>query len=153
MIIGRQFVENQYEDERLYSTGNDELDEMLEKAFCEGYEYAQKEFGRTGLTAQQAKNFFKGGNGALNKAKKRSSEMLSGLTENAHLRIGKAKTPGAIMNEGVRAGRLGNSVKISPNASRADMNITDRAFMHRVTDNPTTLSSVNKSMLRSRFGK
>ena len=46
MIIGRQFVENQYEDEKLYSTGNDELDEMLEKAFCEGYEYAQKEFAR-----------------------------------------------------------------------------------------------------------
>ena len=43
MIIGRQLVEDQYE-EKLYSTGNDELDEMLEKAFCEGYEYAQKEF-------------------------------------------------------------------------------------------------------------
>ncbi|MBQ1606330.1 MAG: hypothetical protein II088_05940, partial [Bacteroidales bacterium] len=43
MIIGRQFVENQYE-EKLYSTGDDYLDEMLEKAFCEGYEYAQAEF-------------------------------------------------------------------------------------------------------------
>jgi hypothetical protein len=43
MIIGRQLVENQYE-ERLYSTGDDYLDEMLEKAFCDGYEYAQKEF-------------------------------------------------------------------------------------------------------------
>lgn len=57
MIIGRQFVENQYE-EKLYSTGNDELDEMLEKAFCEGYEYAQKEFGN-----------------AANKAAKRAFEM------------------------------------------------------------------------------
>lgn len=44
MIIGRNFVNEYYEDEKLYSTGNDELDEMLEKAFCEGYEYAQKEF-------------------------------------------------------------------------------------------------------------
>ena len=33
-----------YEEERLYSTGNDELDELLERAFCEGYEYAQREF-------------------------------------------------------------------------------------------------------------
>ena len=31
-------------EERLYSTGNDELDDLLERAFCEGYEYAQKEF-------------------------------------------------------------------------------------------------------------
>lgn len=31
-------------EERLYSTGSDELDELLERAFCEGYEYAQYEF-------------------------------------------------------------------------------------------------------------
>jgi len=31
---------------RLYSTGNDELDELLERAFCDGYEYAQREFGK-----------------------------------------------------------------------------------------------------------
>jgi hypothetical protein len=45
MIIGRQLVDEYYEDERLYSTGDDYLDELLEKAFCEGYEYAQREFG------------------------------------------------------------------------------------------------------------
>jgi len=49
---------NYQEEERLYSTGNEELDDLLEKAFCEGYEYAQREFGRTGLNAQQAKRFF-----------------------------------------------------------------------------------------------
>ena len=49
---------NYQEEEKLYSTGNDELDELMERAFCEGYEYAQKEFGRTGLNAQQAKQFF-----------------------------------------------------------------------------------------------
>ena len=43
MIIVRN-LEDQYE-EKLYSTGDDYLDELLEKAFCEGYEYAQKEFG------------------------------------------------------------------------------------------------------------
>jgi hypothetical protein len=51
-------INNNYEEERLYSTGSDELDDLLERAFCEGYEYAQREFGRTGLNAQQAKQFF-----------------------------------------------------------------------------------------------
>ena len=49
---------NYQEEERLYSTGNDELDELLERAFCEGYEYAQREFGRTGKTKEQNKQFF-----------------------------------------------------------------------------------------------
>ena len=53
MIIGRQLIEeyekmysenDYYEDEKLYSTGDNELDDLLERAFCEGYEYAQKEF-------------------------------------------------------------------------------------------------------------
>jgi flagellar motor switch protein FliG len=44
MIIVRNFEDEYYEDEKLYSTGDDYLDEMLEKAFCEGYEYAQREF-------------------------------------------------------------------------------------------------------------
>lgn len=66
MIIGKQFVEDQ---ERLYSTGDQELDELLERAFCEGYELAQREFGRTGLTAQQANQFFtKTGNRDMRKA-------------------------------------------------------------------------------------
>ena len=39
---------NYQEEERLYSTGNDELDELMERAFCEGYEYAQREFGKVG---------------------------------------------------------------------------------------------------------
>ena len=36
---------DEYYYERLYSTGNDELDDLLERAFCDGYEYAQREFG------------------------------------------------------------------------------------------------------------
>lgn len=37
--------DNGYEmEERLYSTGDYELDEILERAFCEGYEAAQREF-------------------------------------------------------------------------------------------------------------
>lgn len=42
MIINRNY--DYYEDEKLYSTGSNELDELLEKAFCDGYYYAQKEF-------------------------------------------------------------------------------------------------------------
>lgn len=37
---------NYQEEERLYSTGNEELDELLERAFCDGYEYAQREFSK-----------------------------------------------------------------------------------------------------------
>ena len=49
---------NYQEEERLYSTGNDELDDLLERAFCDGYEYAQREFAKRdyeGLTPEQAK--------------------------------------------------------------------------------------------------
>ena len=66
MIIGRQFAErfysesdcdyNEYYDERLYSTGNDDLDELMEKAFCDGYEYAQREFARARQRKKNAKN-------------------------------------------------------------------------------------------------
>lgn len=51
MIIGRELVEkmysenyDEYENTRLYSTGDSDLDELLERAFCDGYEYAQREF-------------------------------------------------------------------------------------------------------------
>jgi len=40
---------NYQEEERLYSTGNDELDDLLERAFCEGYEYAQREFAKKSM--------------------------------------------------------------------------------------------------------
>ena len=40
---------DEYYDEKLYSTGNDELDDLLERAFCDGYEYAQKEFGKKSM--------------------------------------------------------------------------------------------------------
>ena len=48
MIIGKQFAEKLYsenQEERLYSTGDEMLDNLLERAFCEGYELGQKEFG------------------------------------------------------------------------------------------------------------
>ena len=38
MIIGKQFAE------RLYSTGDEMLDNLLERAFCEGYELGQQLF-------------------------------------------------------------------------------------------------------------
>lgn len=58
MITGRNFAESYYEDERLYSTGDYELDELLERAFCEGYEYAQREFNTAGAK-QLTSNYFK----------------------------------------------------------------------------------------------
>jgi len=50
MLNGQEFIEKlysdieEYEEEKLYSTGDEELVELLEKAFCEGYEYAQREY-------------------------------------------------------------------------------------------------------------
>ncbi len=44
MITGRELINGYYEDTKLYSTGDSDLDDLLEKAFCEGYEYAQREF-------------------------------------------------------------------------------------------------------------
>lgn len=57
MIIGRNFAESYYEDERLYSTGDCELDELLERAFCEGYEYAQREFSKSEKDEEEKESF------------------------------------------------------------------------------------------------
>ena len=48
MITGKRFTERLYsenQEEKLYSTGDEMLDNLLERAFCEGYELGQKEFG------------------------------------------------------------------------------------------------------------
>ena len=50
MIQGKDFVQ------KLYSTGDEMLDNLLERAFCEGYELGQREFARRdyeGLTPEQ----------------------------------------------------------------------------------------------------
>jgi hypothetical protein len=52
MITGRELVEKHY-SEIEDSTGDGELDDLLEKAFCEGYEYAQREFGNKQNKAAQ----------------------------------------------------------------------------------------------------
>lgn len=73
--------DNGYEmEERLYSTGDVELDEILERAFCEGYEAAQREFaddsydeligagigaGAVGLGAAGAYGYHKGSNALI----------------------------------------------------------------------------------------
>ena len=64
MIIGRNLINEYYEDEKLYSTGDDYLDDLLEKAFCEGYEYAQKEFAayKSPISQKQARELVKEAN-------------------------------------------------------------------------------------------
>ena len=77
MIIGRQLIERMYsendyyEDTKLYSTGDSELDDLLERAFCEGYEYAQKEFAayKSPISQEQAGNLVKDANAAGIKGK------------------------------------------------------------------------------------
>ena len=48
MIIGRQLFESYRENEKLFSTGNDELDDLLQEVYYsgieDGYDYAQKEY-------------------------------------------------------------------------------------------------------------
>ena len=43
MILGKDYI-NGHQEERLYSTGDEMLDNLLERAFCEGYELAQREY-------------------------------------------------------------------------------------------------------------
>ena len=43
MILGKDYI-NGHQEENLYSTGNEMLDNLLERAFCEGYELAQREY-------------------------------------------------------------------------------------------------------------
>lgn len=43
-MIRRRLYSYNEPEERLYSTGNEDLDILMERAFCEGYEYAQREF-------------------------------------------------------------------------------------------------------------
>lgn len=48
MITGKQLVESYQEDEKLFSTGDEELDDILEEVYYsgieDGYDYAQREF-------------------------------------------------------------------------------------------------------------
>ena len=76
MKIERLYSDYQ-EEERLYSTGNNELDELLERAFCEGYEYAQREFT---VSPERAKQFFKAtGNRAAKKVAERKKAFHDAL--------------------------------------------------------------------------
>ena len=43
MILGKDYI-NGNQEEKLYSTGDEMLDNLLERAFCEGYELAQREY-------------------------------------------------------------------------------------------------------------
>lgn len=63
-LIEKLYSENEYyyeEDEKLYSTtGDNYLDNLLEKAFCEGYEYAQREYASIRNTKKGVKNLIEG---------------------------------------------------------------------------------------------
>ena len=61
MILGKDYI-NGHQEEKLYSTGNEMLDNLLERAFCEGYELAQREFARRdyeGLSKKRTGRFKK----------------------------------------------------------------------------------------------
>ena len=77
-------LKNNYyeEDERLFSTGNDELDDILEEVYYsgleDGYDYAQKEFG---LNAKGLKNKVKGSARHLKRSAKQTKAGLKIITQ------------------------------------------------------------------------
>ena len=78
MILGKNYVNNQ--EEKLYSTGNEMLDNLLERAFCEGYELAQREFGaRDRKNARAIARQVQGAEAAANKAAKEQARIQKGI--------------------------------------------------------------------------
>ena len=78
MILGRDFINSQ--EEKLYSTGNEMLDNLLERAFCEGYELAQREFGaRDRKNARAIARQVQGAEAAANKAAKEQARIQKGI--------------------------------------------------------------------------
>ena len=64
MITGKDFINSYYEEnEKLFSTGDSELDDILEEVYYSGieggYEYAQKEFASKRKMAKQGKMMLK----------------------------------------------------------------------------------------------
>jgi len=96
---------NDYE-ERLYSTGDDFLDDLLEKAFCDGYEYAQREFGN-----KANKAFFK----ALERSKAEADLKSLGFN----------RDPKDIINM-VRVNRIRNRAKVTGASINSIDGITPR---------------------------
>ena len=145
MIIGRNLINKYYEDEKLYSTGDDYLDDLLEKAFCDGYEYAQREFGRTGLNAQQAKQFFTKTNTSASKAIRDKATMnnvfnsqgqkLSLSLDHSRRSLQNVGNPGLGIDSYVESGiRRGvKPVDLSINAKNYHLNNTQREFPTRAS--------------------
>ena len=78
MILGRDFINSQ--EEKLYSTGDEMLDNLLERAFCEGYELAQREFGaRDRKNARAIARQVQGAEAAVNKAAKEQARIQKGI--------------------------------------------------------------------------
>lgn len=122
MITGKELVEKMYsennevQEEKLYSTGNDELDEMLEKAFCEGYELGQREFGNPQNKAAERRRIMKEGYKSL----VRSGE-LNKVSNNA-------KDATELGNTLVKHGRLINKLDNSFNFIPGDTSVNANAF-------------------------
>ena len=77
MILGRDFINSQ--EEKLYSTGDEMLDNLLERAFCEGYELAQREFGARDRKNARAIARQVQGAEAANKAAKEQARIQKGI--------------------------------------------------------------------------
>ena len=94
-------INNNYEEEKLYSTGNDELDDLLERAFCEGYEYAQKEFaaGLDELAMKSAKGLIKMGQGKGKQAARIANAGNKRLAGNSMKKVAEFGKRAALRNQ------------------------------------------------------
>lgn len=112
--------ENEME-ERLYSTGDYELDEILERAFCEGYEAAQREFT---YINEKGEVIGVGGKVLKNRLKKGETLIydadLTGLTEGQKLDL---KNKLAKLN---KDGNVGNDKKGTLRSERSATAFNDK---------------------------
>ena len=164
MIIGRQFAErfyseSDYEEERLYSTGNDELDELLERAFCDGYEYAQREFaeeeeeekkGRTGLRAGIGGTLGAGaGVGAAYGGKKLGKKILRSRAEKARNEANFAGEGGGMANPEkvlMKADKLEGQEGKVKEAYRKIVNVSEKPFQRSIKRTKENLEKANNAM-------
>ena len=137
---------DEYYDEKLYSTGDENLDELLERAFCEGYEYAQREFAHmdyaglsesaTKLLKEKRKDYAKG----LKKVYRDSQKDIKGMDPSyTTLKTTFNIKGGGISSEGWQRSTKGTN----------DSTPLKKTHMRGLTDNLLRTSRDAKSLMRT----
>ena len=128
MITGKELIASmgEYEDQKLFSTGDSELDDILEEVYYsgieDGYDYAQKEFASVRRVTKAGKMV------AKEVAKAQESGNLSGVVNatkraiNIKGTIRNPKTPSAMKGyERIINNTANNTVKALPKEYRSEV--------------------------------